>query len=178
MQRFSTRRLCAAAMLLALGLLLPQIFHMVGGRPAASVFSPMHLPVLICGLLLGPLYGAAVGLLTPILSALLTGMPPAAILPFMVCELTVYGLTAGALSRRFPLYPALLGAQITGRLVYALALFAGGALFGMDCAAPASVITSVVTGLPGILLQLALAPVLTRALARALPGLSADARLI
>ena len=75
-------------------------------------------------------------------------------------------------------YPALLGAQITGRLVYALALFAGGALFGMDCAAPASVITSVVTGLPGILLQLALAPVLTRALARALPGLSADARLI
>lgn len=176
---FSVRKLCAAAMLLALGLLLPQVFHLVGGRPVASVFSPMHLPVLLCGLLLGPFYGGAVGFLTPLLSSITTGMPPAAILPFMLCELTAYGLVAGLLSRRFALYPSLIGAQLAGRVVYAAALFAGGTLFGMECAAPASVIASAVTGLPGTALQLALAPVLTRLLARALPGLSAgQARLI
>lgn len=175
---FSARQLCAAAMLLALGLLLPQVFHMVGGRPVSSIFSPMHLPVLICGMLLGPWYGGAVGALTPVLSALTTGMPPAAILPFMFCELTAYGAVSGALSRRLPLYPALIGAQVAGRVVYALALFAGGTLFGMQCAGPASVLASVVTGLPGIVLQLLLAPLLVRLIGLAVPGLTKKKRLI
>ena len=165
------RRLCTAAMLLALGVLLPQLFHLLGGRATGSVFSPMHLPVLVCGLLLGPGYGAATGLLTPLLSAALTGMPPMAILPFMVCELTAYGLVSGALGRRLPLYPSLLLAQTAGRAVYALALFAGGTLLHMTCAAPASVLTAAVTGLPGILMQLALAPLLVTLIRKAVPTL-------
>lgn len=165
------RRLCTAAMLLALGVLLPQLFHLLGGRATGSVFSPMHLPVLVCGLLLGPGYGAATGLLTPLLSAALTGMPPMAILPFMVCELTAYGLVSGALGRRLPLYPSLLLAQAAGRAVYALALFAGGTLLHMACAAPASVLTAAVTGLPGILMQLALAPLLVTLIRKAVPTL-------
>lgn len=167
--KISTKQLCAAALLLALGLILPQLFHLFGGRTAGSVFSPMHLPVLLCGLLLGPAWGGAVGFLTPLLSSILTAMPPSAILPFMLCELAAYGAVAGALSRRLPLYPALIGAQVAGRVVYALALFVGGTLFGLECAAPASVLTSVITGLPGIALQLVLAPALVYALRQALP---------
>lgn len=167
-QKDFTRRLCAASLLIAVGVLLPQIFHLIGGRAAGSVFSPMHLPVLICGLLLGPAWGAAAGLATPLLSALLSGMPPMALLPFMLCELTAYGAVSGALARKLPLYPALIGAQAAGRIVYALALFVGGTLFGMQCAAPASVLTSVVTGLPGILLQLVFAPLLVTLLRRQL----------
>lgn len=167
--KFSTRRLCTAALLVAVGLILPQVFHMVGGKAVGSVFSPMHLPVLVSGLLLGPALGAAVGFLTPLLSALATGMPPMAILPFMLCELTAYGAVSGVLARRFPLYPSLIGAQVAGRVVYAAALFVGGTVFGMQCAAPASVLTSIVTGLPGIVLQLALAPAVVLLLRKALP---------
>lgn len=167
--KFSTRRLCTAALLVAVGLILPQVFHMVGGKAVGSVFSPMHLPVLVSGLLLGPALGAAVGFLTPLLSALATGMPPMAILPFMLCELTAYGAVSGVLARRFPLYPSLIGAQVAGRVVYAAALFVGGTMFGMQCAAPASVLTSIVTGLPGIVLQLALAPAVVLLLRKALP---------
>lgn len=167
--KFSTRRLCTAAFLVAVGLILPQIFHMVGGKAVGSVFSPMHLPVLVSGLLLGPALGAAVGFLTPLLSALATGMPPMAILPFMLCELTAYGAVSGVLARKFPLYPSLIGAQVAGRVVYAAALFVGGTVFGMQCAAPASVLTSIVTGLPGIVLQLALAPAVVLLLRKALP---------
>ncbi|WP_283674409.1 ECF transporter S component [Butyricicoccus sp. Marseille-Q5471] len=167
--KFSTRRLCTAAFLVAVGLILPQIFHMVGGKAVGSVFSPMHLPVLVSGLLLGPALGAAVGFLTPLLSALATGMPPMAILPFMLCELTAYGAVSGVLARKFPLYPSLIGAQVAGRVVYAAALFVGGTVFGMQCAAPASVLTSIVTGLPGIVLQLALAPAVVLLLHKALP---------
>lgn len=167
--KFSTRRLCTAALLVAVGLILPQIFHMVGGKAVGSVFSPMHLPVLVSGLLLGPALGAAVGFLTPLLSALATGMPPMAILPFMLCELTAYGAVSGVLARKFPLYPSLIGAQVAGRVVYAAALFVGGTVFGMQCAAPASVLMSIVTGLPGIVLQLALAPAVVLLLRKALP---------
>lgn len=170
--KLDTRRLCAAALLLAIGLLLPQVFHMVGGRAAGSVFSPMHLPVLVCGLLLGPFWGCGVGLLTPLLSSLLMSMPPMALMPFMVCELAVYGLTTGLLSKRLPLYPALIAAQIAGRAAYALALFVGGTLLGVPCAAPASVLTSVVTGLPGIVLQLVLVPLVVTLVRRAVPRLA------
>lgn len=175
MKHNSIHRLCTAALLVALGLILPQAFHMLGGRATGSVFSPMHLPVLVCGLLLGPAYGAAVGALTPLLSALLLGMPPMAILPFMLVELTVYGAVSGALCKKLPLYPALIGAQIAGRAVYSLALFIGGTLLGMDCAAPASVLTSVVTGLPGIAMQLILAPAIVLLLRRAVPAFSKNA---
>ena len=166
-----TRRLCAAALLLAIGLLLPQVLHMVGGRSAGSVFSPMHLPVLMCGLLLGPFWGSGVGLLTPLLSSLLFSMPPLALMPFMVCELAVYGLTTGLLTDRLPLYPALIAGQIAGRAAYALALFVGGTLLGVPCAAPASVLASVVTGLPGIVLQLVVIPLLVTLVRRAVPRL-------
>ena len=64
-----------------------------------EVFLPMHLPVLLAGFCLGPLFGGAVGILTPLASCLVTGMamPAPAILPFMVVELAVYGAAAGLL---------------------------------------------------------------------------------
>lgn len=162
--RISLQKMCAAALLLACGLILPQVFHLFGGRAAGSVFSPMHIPVLLCGLLLGGGWGTAVGALTPLLSSLMLGMPPFALLPFMLCELAAYGLVSGLLGKRLPLYPALLGAQVAGRIVYACALFVGGTVFGLACAAPVSVLTSVATGLPGLILQWIFVPAAVRLL--------------
>ncbi len=46
-----TRDLTLTGILMAMGLILPTIFHTfnMGGQ----VFLPMHIPVLLCGLLIG-----------------------------------------------------------------------------------------------------------------------------
>ena len=44
----------------------------------------MHIPVLLCGLLVGWPYGLLCGLAGPLLSSLLTGMPAMGYLPCMI----------------------------------------------------------------------------------------------
>ena len=166
----STRRLTAGALCLALAVLIPQLFHAIPN--AGSVFLPMHVPVLICGFLCGWPYGLACGLLAPALSSLLTGMPPAPILPGMICELGMYGFVTGFLSKRvrtgkptLDVYCVLLPAMLLGRAV-------SGLLNGLVFRAGEYTMTmfltaSFVTALPGIAIQVLLIPVLLLALAKA-----------
>ena len=60
----------SAALCVALGLIVPQVFHLipfVGTVPnLGGVFLPMHIPVLLCGLLCGWRYGAACGAVVPL----------------------------------------------------------------------------------------------------------------
>lgn len=93
MKENQVKKLVMAAMCVALGIILPMAFHTI--QNAGSIFLPMHIPVLICGLLCGWQYGLICGFLTPVLSSFFTGMPPAAILPAMACELAVYGVLTG-----------------------------------------------------------------------------------
>lgn len=154
----SVKKMCAAGTLLALSVLLPQLFHLIGGQAAGGMFLPMHIPVLISGLLLGPAYGAFVGAVSPAVSFMLTGMPAAVKLPFMVIELTVYGLTAGLCAKRRGLYFSLILAQLCGRLANAVALLAALYVFQLHVPPIATVWTAIVTGLPGIAIQLAFIP--------------------
>lgn len=58
----------------------------------------MHLPILLCGFILGPQIGMIIGLITPLLNSTLTGMPP--MYPTavsMMFELAAYGFAAGFL---------------------------------------------------------------------------------
>ena len=73
-----TKKLTFGAMCLAISLLLPQVFHIIGMQQAGSVFLPMHLPVFIGGMLLGPIYGLFLGIFAPLTSFVVTGMPSAA----------------------------------------------------------------------------------------------------
>ena len=93
-----TRNLVITALMIAAGVILPMAFH--GVPNAGKVFLPMHIPVLLCGMVTGPVFGLAAGIITPIVSSLATGMPAAAMLPQMICELGVYGLMTGLLSRK------------------------------------------------------------------------------
>jgi LytS/YehU family sensor histidine kinase len=90
-----TKRSTLAALFIALCVVLPIAFHSVPN--AGSIFLPMHIPVLLAGIICGWPLGLTCGILGPILSSLLTGMPPMAYLPSMVCELAVYGLVTGLL---------------------------------------------------------------------------------
>lgn len=155
----NTRNLCAAALLMATSILLPQLFHLVGGPAAGGLFLPMHIPVLIAGLLLGPFYGTVVAVFAPVISFLMTGMPPAAILPFMLAELVAYGLITGFLSAKgCNLYLSLIAAQVGGRLVNAAVLLGAASLFHLNVPPVVSVWTSVISGIPGIVIQLLLIP--------------------
>lgn len=161
MKSGQARRMITAALCVAIGVILPQAFHAIPN--AGSVFLPMHIPVLVCGLICGWRYGILCGILTPLLSSVLTGMPPMAYLPAMLCELAVYGLVTGVLSRHLrpgrPMagrYLALIAAMLAGRLVMgavnALIFRAGSYSLAVFTAA------AFVTALPGIVIQLLVIP--------------------
>lgn len=169
-QMSSTKRLILAALCVSLGVVLPIAFHSIAN--AGSIFLPMHIPVLLCGLICGWPFGLACGIITPLLSSLLTGMPPMAYLPSMAIELAVYGLVSGLLMRGIKtgklvldLYLSLLGAMLAGRVVFGLfnaLIFRAGA-YSLAIWTSAAFITA----LPGIVIQLLVIPVLILALKKA-----------
>ena len=161
-----TKKMAVGGLLIAVGILLPQVFHLAGGSAMGTLFLPMHLPVLLGGFLLGPLFGGTVGLLTPLVSCLLTGMPAAAVLPTMAVELLVYGLAGGAFYKqcRLPALVSLVLAQAAGRLVKALLLFVMAGVFGVKAPPALSVFTAALEGLPGLAVQWAVIPLLLTAL--------------
>lgn len=150
------------ALFLALSVLLPIAFHAadLGGR----IFLPMHIPALLAGFLVGPGSGLVVGLLGPGLSNMLTGMPPAVMTPAMTLELSFYGLIAGItyVKMRMNIVAALLIAMVAGRLMFGLAIFLLGLFIDMpyDAALYFSSAGPILTGLPGIAVQLFLIPIL------------------
>lgn len=171
-QMSSVKKSCICAICIALCLVLPIAFHALG---VGGEFSPMHIPVLLCGLLLGPGYGAFCGIAGPILSAT-TGMPTLTQCFYMVPELCVYGLTAGLLmkwirTRRtvVDLSISLIGAMLLGRIVGGLAQGVVIGLLGTgEVFTPALWVGAYfVKTLPGILAQLILIPILVSILEKA-----------
>ncbi len=148
---------------------LPQVCHTLGallgvGTSLGEVFLPMHISVLFVGLLAGPTVGFVSGALAPIVSFILTGMPIAAMLPFMIVELSMYGLFSGLTANlRLPSITKLLIAQIGGRAVRAIAICVGYYFFSAKIA-PVTVLTSISKGLPGLILQWTLIPLIIFAL--------------
>lgn len=153
--------------MIALGILLPQAFH-VFGQNAGMMFLPIHIPILMAGLLLGPLYGGIVGALVPVLSSVLTGMPPVPKLYFMLAELIVYGIVSGYMMKKTNVYVSLLTAMLAGRVCYGISLVVGVNLFHFHApfANQAAFVGGIVSGIPGIALQLVVLPVLYGALRR------------
>ena len=165
----NVKKMVFTAACAALCLVLPMAFHSIPN--AGQVILPMHIPVLLCGLICGWPYGFICGLIGPFLSSMLTGMPPAAMLPSMMVECGVYGFTAGLLMKYVrtgknvrDLYISLVSAMIAGRVV---AGFAKAWIFTPGVAPFAWVTTSLVTGIPGIVIQLVLMPLVVTALTRA-----------
>lgn len=159
-----TKRTVICGLCIALCYVLPIAFHSIG---LGSVLSPMHIPVLLCGIVCGPLYGLACGVVGPVLSSLLSSMPPAMALIWMVPELAIYGLVAGLLMRCLPVkhfygkvYAALAIAMVAGRVVGGIA----SALFHLGTAGSYTLsmfVSSYIVGsLPGIAAHLILVPVL------------------
>lgn len=145
---------------------LPQLFHLMGaisglGTALGETFLPMHLPVMLVGLLAGPYAGAVSGFLAPLISHALSGMPMIGMLPFMMIELCVYGLTAGLLrTAKLPVLGKVIAAQIAGRAVRALAILFAVYVLGNTAVPVAMIWTSISTGLFGLVLQWTFLPLI------------------
>ena len=160
------RRTVLAALFVALCVVLPIAFHSIPN--AGSIMLPMHIPVLLCGMICGWPYGFICGLLGPALSSLITGMPLMAILPAMMVECAVYGAVTGLILKyvhtknlTLDLYIALIAAMIAGRVVSGAAK---ALIFSPGITMSAWITASFVTALPGIVLQLVLIPQIVRLL--------------
>lgn len=160
------REVALAGAFAALGVVLPILFHMIGmGR----TFLPMHLPVLVAGLLLGPRIAWTVGLVVPWLSSLLTGMPPMPMPVLMSLELVVLAELASLLvAGRVPVWAAAIAAicgrcAVTWIFTTLLASYLG--------LPPRSVgWASIASGAPGIVLQVVLAPAMAFGFVRRRPA--------
>lgn len=163
-----TKKIAVSALLIAFGLILPQVFHLFG-QDAGKMLLPMHLPVMVAGLYLGPVFGLEVGVITPFLGLLLTGMPPMPMAVFMMLELAAYGLVSGLLSKKMNLYCSLLIAMVAGRAVYAGACVLANAALGTHMPAIIPILQSYVEGLPGMIVQVVCVPLIVMALRKMLP---------
>ena len=164
------KNMTLAAMFLAIGLFLP---FLTGQIPQfGNMMLPMHIPVILCGLICGWKYGLMIGFILPGFRFLLFGSPPF-LAPFpvglaMTFELATYGFLTGFLYQRsrwqclIALYRAMITAMVAGRIVWGAVMFllvplglnANGFTFG------AFMSGAILTAIPGIIIQLTLIPAL------------------
>lgn len=157
--------------LIALAVILPQIFHFAFGAQSGVKFLPMYLPVLLGGCLLGIRWGIAVGALSPLVSFFITSaagnpMPALARLPFMSAELVIFAAVSGSFSKKiaknaFWAFPAVISAQIVGRAAFLglVAIFQNLVPF-----TPAIIRGQIVSGVTGLVWQAIFAPIAVIAL--------------
>ncbi len=150
-----------AAVLLAVGILLPQLFHMLGNL--GTVLLPMHLGVIVAGYLLPPGWCLALGLFTPLLSSVLSGMPPFPLNYLIAIELAVLGFTLSALkSQGWSDRKKLIAAMLLSRLVRILATWIMAQALSFPFSLKALMSLMFIMGLPGIVIQILWVPALVR----------------
>jgi len=173
------KKLILSAMFVAVGVLLPILTANI--PEIGMMLLPMHIPVMLAGLILGYRYGLLVGIIVPLLRSFIFGMP--VFMPMgisMAFELGTYGLVIGlvyALLRKPPLakyksiislYISMIVAMIMGRIVWGIAMFIlvvsiNGGMFTLSTFWMGAFVNAV----PGIVLQLVLIPIVMVALGRA-----------
>ena len=146
------KKIVLAGLFTALGLVIPFFAgHSFGMR--GIVFLPMHLPVLLCGLMCGPKLGFVCGVVTPFLSSIMTGMPSAfPMLPelgwtYRIKKMSIYS----------SLICSITAGRIANGLVLAFLLGLEGGTFKILSAG-----YSVLTGLPGVMIQLITVPIILK----------------
>jgi len=157
-------KMTLAALFLALSYTMP---FLTGQIPEiGAMLCPMHLPVLLCGFICGPVWGASVGFTAPLIRSLTLGMPP--LFPVALCmafELAVYGAVSALMHKILPrkkpyIYCSLITAMIAGRLVWGAVMFMCMGLSGKSFSFAAFLAGAFTNAIPGITVQIILIPIL------------------
>ncbi len=171
MRNSKTREMVLTALMIAIGISIVTVLKNFGGQTILRLFSPMHFPVYIAGMVISPLSGFLCGIITPVLSYLINGLPPAGPLA-MMCELGTYGLITGLcmkmIKSKKPLvkiYISLIVAMILGRIVGGLVT--GFILNGGDYSISLWISAYVIGTAPAIVSDFILIPIIVTALQKA-----------
>lgn len=154
-------------MFIGIGLVLPLLTGQI--QKFGNMLLPMHIPVLLCGLICGWQYGLTVGFVLPLMRSAIFSMPvmfPNAV--SMAFELAAYGFIAGFLFGRSKwkclrsLYRSLIVAMVGGRCVWGIVqgILLGASGFTFKAFLAGAFINAV----PGIVLHLILIPAVMLAL--------------
>lgn len=139
---------------------LPSFLHQFG--MAGQVFLPLYFFSLVGGLAFGWRCGLLTGIMSPLVSFWLSGMPPVAILPFVVLKSALLGTIGGVAvtirPARFPLLAAFV-AIVAAQLVGTAALFLKFHNLKQST-------LDLAVGYPGLLFQLIAAPLFVSRFAR------------
>lgn len=150
-----TRMMTLGALFMALGVLVPVLFHFVGLGP---MFLPMFWPLAVGGFFLPISFAVLVGIITPLISTLTTGMPPPPILYKMMLEL---GCLMGGVRCLFVFTRWGTLWIVLGGLGFAIAAgLLGAALLAPVLGLPPKLyaIASLIEGIPGIAAILVFVP--------------------
>ncbi len=165
------KKLVVSAMLLAVGLVLPFLTGQL--QQIGNMMLPMHLPVMLCGLICGWQYGLSVGFIMPLMRSFLFGMPamfPNAVA--MAFELAAYGFIIGFLYNNArwqcirSLYRCLIAAMLGGRAVWGIVMTALLGIGESGFTLGAFITGAFLNAIPGIIIQLVLIPMIMLALDR------------
>ena len=163
MKKQSLKNMVLAAMFLGLGLVLPFLTGQI--KWIGNMLLPMHIPVLLCGLICGWQYGLVIGFILPVMRTMLFGMPP--LYPTAVSmsfELAAYGFIIGFLYSHSrwqcvkSLYRCMIIAMLSGRIVWGIAQVLLLGLGDNGFTVHAFVSGAFLNAIPGIILQLILIP--------------------
>ena len=160
-----------SAMFIALGIVLP--FVTMNIPEIGNMLLPMHIPVLLSGFILGPVYGMIVGFVTPLLRSVMFGAPifyPKAIV--MSFELLTYGLISGLFyhiifnrrSKLINIYISLILAMIFGRVTYGIVQSIIGLVNMNEFTFKVFVTEAIINAIPGIIIQLIIIPIIIKLL--------------
>lgn len=169
MKKNSIFKVTFSSIMIAMAMVLP---FLTGQIPEiGAMLCPLHIPVIICGIICGCKYGAVCGFIIPILRSIIFGMPP--MYPTAITmsfELLTYAFVCGILFNLFKkknmklllnVYLSLIIAMILGRLVWGIVRYIISIFDGSNVLTFKMFITSTFfASWPGIVLQLVLIPTL------------------
>src|SRR5699024_1909333 len=146
------KNIIIAAILLILAIILTLIVHFTKINGAA--LSPMHLPVLLSGFILGPSYGLIIGILAPLINSLIKIIPAFPMTWAIIVELGLCGFISGLFYKRYGMkvIHALVGSIILGKI--------GGCLIIHVLSKPIKTMNFI--AIPGIIIQLILVPIIIK----------------
>jgi niacin transporter len=155
----STKKLVLTSLFVALAIVIPQAFHLVGGPAIGATLLPMHIPVFIGAMLLGPISGLIIAVIAVIVGVFL-GMPPMLIASYMIFELSAYALISGYLYRikNINMYISYFIAKLAGMSVALFVVYIMLDIIKVNAPMLTGSISMFAVGLPGIIIQIILIP--------------------
>ena len=148
---------------MAIGIVLPFFTGQI--QQIGNMLLPMHLPVMLCGMICSWRHGATVGATLPLLRSLMFGMPvlfPNALA--MAFECATYGFLVGFLFEKvkrrslISVYACLIASMLAGRAVWGTVMLAFMGMGGRIFTFSAFLAGAFTNAVPGIIAQLVIIP--------------------